>query len=162
MVTGLTRSVSLDNVFLECGWVPLSIRRHEQKFSFMYKAVNGLSPDYIRHSIPPYVRETTPCPLRNNYYLVIPLTRTEISRKSCVPSSAPMWNSLDTDIRTTDSLSRFKKSIRNLRPNNSKVPSSFLSGDKHLSVQHARGQNNCNNLKSDLYRNNLCQAYVQL
>ena len=60
IVTGLTRSVSLDNLYRECGWVPLSVRRQEQKLSFMYKAVNGLSPDYIRDIIPPYVRETTP------------------------------------------------------------------------------------------------------
>ena len=47
LVTGLTRSVSLKNLYKECGWVPLSTRRHEQKLSFMFKAVNGLTPDYI-------------------------------------------------------------------------------------------------------------------
>ena len=60
IVTGLTRSVSLDNLYRECWRVPWSVRRHEQKLSFMYKAVNGLSPDYIRDIIPPYVKETTP------------------------------------------------------------------------------------------------------
>ena len=44
--------------------MPLSLRRQEQKLSFRYKAVNGLSPDYIRDIIPPYVRETTPYLLR--------------------------------------------------------------------------------------------------
>ena len=33
---------------------------------FMYKAVNGLAPDYIRDIIPTYVRETSPYPLRIN------------------------------------------------------------------------------------------------
>ena len=59
IVTRLTRSVSLDNLYRECGWVPFSVKRHEQKLSFMYKVVNGLSPDYIRDIIPPYVRELT-------------------------------------------------------------------------------------------------------
>ena len=158
IVTGLTRSVSLDKLYRECGWVPLSVRRHEQKLSFMYKAVNGLSPDYIRDIIPPFVRETNPYPLRNNNNLVIPPTRTEISRKSCIPSSVSLWNSLDNDIRSANSLSSFKSSIKRLRLNNTKVPSYFLSGDRYLSVQHARIRNNCSNLKCDLYANHLCPS----
>ena len=124
----------------------------------MYKAVNGLSPDYIRDIIPPYVRETTPYLLRNNNNLVTPTTRTEISRKSCIPSSVSLWNSLDNDIRIADSLSSFKSSIKSQRQNNSKVPPYFLSGDRHLSVQHVRIRNNCSNLKSDLYEKHLCPS----
>ena len=47
IVTGLTRSVSLVNLYRECGWVPLHSRRKEQKLAFMYKAVKGLTPEYI-------------------------------------------------------------------------------------------------------------------
>ena len=101
-------------------------------------------------------RETTPYLLRNNNNLVTPTTRTEISEKSCIPSSVSLWNSLDNNIRTTDSLFSFKSSIKSQRPNNSKVPPYFLSGDRYLSVQHARVRNNCSNLKSDLYENHLC------
>ena len=158
IVTRLTRSVSLDNLYRECGWVPLSVRRQEQKLSFMYKAVKGLSPDYIRDIIPPYVRETTPYLLRNNNNPVTPITRTEISRKSCIPSSVSLWNSLDNDIRTADSLSSFKSSIKCQNQNNSKVPPYFLRGDRYLSVQHARIRNNCSNLISDLYEKHLCPS----
>ena len=37
-VTGLTRSVSLENLYKECGWATLSQRRHQHihKLSFMY------------------------------------------------------------------------------------------------------------------------------
>ena len=158
IVTGLTRFVSLDNLYRECGWVPLSVRRQEQKLSFMYKAVNGLPPDYIRDIIPPYVRETTSYLLRNNNNLVTPTTRTEISRKLCIPFSVSLWNSLDNDIRTADSLSSFKRSIKTQRPNKSKVPPYFLSGGRYLSVQHAQIRNNCSNLKSDLYEKHLCPS----
>ena len=34
-VTGLTRSVSLENLYKECGWVTLSQRRQQHKLSFM-------------------------------------------------------------------------------------------------------------------------------
>ena len=135
-------------------------KKTEQKLSFKYKAVNGLSPDYIRDIIPPCVRETTPYLLRNNNDLVTPTTRTEISRKSCIPSSVSLWNLLDNDIRTADSLSSFKSSIKSQRPNNSKVPPYFLSGDRYLSVQHARIRNNCSNLKSDLYEKHLCPSPI--
>ena len=98
-------------------------------------------------------KEVAPIIHINN--LVTPTTCTEISRKSCIPSSVSLWNSLDNDIRTADSLSSFKSSIKSQRPNNSKVPPYFLSGDRYLSVQHARILNNS---KSDLYDNHLCPS----
>ena len=73
IVTGLTRSVSLENLYRECGWVPLSIRRNEQKLASMYKI-----PEYISDLIPPFVRDVTNYPLSNNNSLTIPFTRTEI------------------------------------------------------------------------------------
>ena len=47
IVTGLTRSVSLDNLYKESGWVSLIERRKQQKLIFMYKSVNGLIPSYV-------------------------------------------------------------------------------------------------------------------
>ena len=37
IVTGLTRSVSLENLYRECGWLSLSERRKQQKLNFMYR-----------------------------------------------------------------------------------------------------------------------------
>ena len=37
VVTGLTRSVSLLNLYKECGWVPLSTRRQEQNYHLCSK-----------------------------------------------------------------------------------------------------------------------------
>ena len=59
IVTGLTRSVSLDKLYRECGWVALSERRKNQELYFMYKALNGQVPSYISDAIPPHIRETT-------------------------------------------------------------------------------------------------------
>ena len=55
IVTGLTRSVSLDNLYRECGWVSLTERHRQQKVIFLYKSVNGLVPTYISDLIPPSV-----------------------------------------------------------------------------------------------------------
>ena len=107
IVTGLTRSVSLPNLYEECGWIPLETRRQEQKLTLIFKSVNGLTPSYISDLIPPLVRNTTHYPLRNSNNLVIPYNRTEISRKSCIPSSVSLWNSLDSNIRSSNSTSHF-------------------------------------------------------
>ena len=114
LVTGLTRSVSLVNLYRECGWVPLNTRRKEQKLAFMYKAVNDLTPDYISDLIPHFVRDTTNYALRNNNNLAVPFTRTEISPKSCIPSSISLWNSLDEEIRSSSSLSSFKSKLKKI------------------------------------------------
>ena len=42
IVSGVTLSVSIDNLYGECGWVTLDERRKQQKFIFMYKSVDGL------------------------------------------------------------------------------------------------------------------------
>ena len=72
IVTGLTRSVSLANLYIECGWIPLKTRRQEQKQTLIFKAVNGLTPNYISDLIPPVVRNTTNYSLRNNNDFVVP------------------------------------------------------------------------------------------
>ena len=47
IVTGLTRSTSIVNLYKECGWNSLADRRYFQKMCFMYKCSNNLVPDYI-------------------------------------------------------------------------------------------------------------------
>ena len=155
IVTGLTRSVSLANLYSECGWIPLKTRRQEQKQTLIFKAVNGLTPNYISDLIPPLVRNTTNHSLRNNNDFVVPYARTEISRKSCIPSFLSLWNSLDSDIRSSNRTSHFKSNLKRLRPAITKVPSFYLTGDRYLSVLYARIRNKCSNLNNDLFNNHL-------
>ena len=151
IVTGLTRSVSLPNLYEECGWIPMETRRQEQKLTLIFKSVNGLTPSYISDLIPNLVRNTTDYPLRNSNNLVIPYNRTEISLKSCIPLSVSLWNSLDPNIRSSNSTSHFKTNLKRLRSTNSKDPSYYNTGDGYLSVLHAR----CSNLNNDLFNNHL-------
>ena len=154
IVTGLTRSVSLPNLYEECGWIPLETRRQVQKLTLIFKSVNGLTPSSIS-LIPPLVRNKTNYPLRNSNNLVIPYNRTEISRKSCIPSSVSLWNSFDPNIRSSNSTSHFKTNLKRLRSTNSKDPSYYNTGDRYLSVLHARIRNKCSNLNNDLFNNHL-------
>ena len=117
----------------------------------MYKSVNGNVPPYISDIIPPLARETTDYLLRNQNNIAAPFCRTEISRKSCIPSSITLWNALDEETRNSLSVSSFKYQMKN-RQTNSKVPSFYLTGNRYLSVLHARLRNKCSNLSSDLFR----------
>ena len=108
LVTGLTRSVSLENLFKECGWTTLSKRRQQHKLSFMYKVNNGIVPSYIHDLIPPLLSEISNYPLRNNRNISVPFNRTSISQESCIPSSIRLWNSLEDDLKNLLTLQTFK------------------------------------------------------
>ena len=120
-------------------------RRKQQKLIFMYKSVNGLVPSYVSDLIPPLVGETNAYNLRNNNNITVPFCRTEISRKSCIPSSISAWNSLDIELRNSPSLSSFKYQLKKTQ-NNSIVPTYYKVGSRYISVLHARIRNNCSNL----------------
>ena len=78
----------------------------------MYKTFNNLVPVYITELIPPLTGDVSNNPLRNSNNIAIPFTRTEISHMSCIPSSITLWNSLDQNVRTIDSLKCFKNHIK--------------------------------------------------
>ena len=68
VVTGPTRSVSLENLHRECGWTSLAERRKQQKLTFMFKTMNGFVSPYISDLISPththpVIREVTNYPL---------------------------------------------------------------------------------------------------
>ena len=112
VLTGLTRSVSLEKLYKECGWAPLSERRQFEKLCFMCKCNYNIVPDYISDLIPPLEGEVSNYPLRNANNFTTPRTRTETFRKSCIPSSVALWNSLDSSVGDIDSLKRFKNTLK--------------------------------------------------
>ena len=155
IVTGLTRSVSLENLYRECGWLSLSERCKQQKLNFMYRSVNGLVPTYITDLILPVIRDTTNYPLRNQNNITIPFCRTEIFRKSCIPSGIALWNSLHESLRNSSTLNSFKYQMKRELVDVQKVPPYYIYEDRYLSVMHSRIRNNCSNLSNDLYLNHL-------
>ena len=59
LVTGLTRSELLENLYKECGWTTLSQKRQQHKLSFMYNVSTGMVTSYIQDLIPPIVGEVS-------------------------------------------------------------------------------------------------------
>ena len=154
LVSGLTRSVSLENLYIECGWATLSQRRHQHKLSFMYNVNTGMVPSYIQDLIPPLVSEISDYPLRNNSNISVPLNRTSISQKSCIPLSIRLWNSLEDNFKNISTLPTFKKHTIS-KFNIAHVPPFFSIGNRYMSVLHARLRNNSSGLNSDLFRNHI-------
>ena len=111
IVTGLTRSVSIDKLIKEIGWLSLSDRRLFQKGVLMYKIINGLAPEYI---MPPFVSERTEYSLRNAADIFVLSRRTEMYSRSFFPSSVDYWNKLPLSVRSADSLSAFNNYLRDL------------------------------------------------
>ena len=103
---GLTKWVSLDNIYRERGWVSLIERRRQQKRNFAYM-FNGLVPSYVSDLIPP-LGETRTYTLRNQNDITVPFCRTEISRNSWILSSFSAKNTLDIELRSSLSLASFK------------------------------------------------------
>ena len=47
LVSELTRSVTINNLMNEVGWLSLSDKREHQKLVIMYKIQNGMAPDFL-------------------------------------------------------------------------------------------------------------------
>ena len=154
VVTGLTRSVSIQSLVKEIGWVSLSDRRKIQKLVIFYKYKNGILPQYLESLFPDTVATTSNYNLRNNNNHVTVARRSQLYANSFIPSATDLWNSLSIEIRNSRSLSIFKTKIKELfqAP---KVPKYYLVGDRYLSVVHARLRNNCSSLNNDLYLNHV-------
>lgn len=160
IVTGLTRSTSLVNLYKECGWDSLADRRHFQKLCFMYKCTSNTVPGYILDLIPPNVRDISNYPLRNSENISSIYTRTERFARSCLPSSISLWNNLESPIKQNDSFPAFRSSLKQHLLSTHEVPDYFVKGKRKLSVLHARIRNNCSDLKSDMYTNHLSNDRV--
>ena len=82
LVTGPTRSVSLEKLYKECGWETLESGRKSFKLHFMFKVSNNLVPHYIEELIPPLVGNRTQYELRNSQNFDNLYARTSLLQKS--------------------------------------------------------------------------------
>ena len=88
----------------------------------MYKCSNNLVPDYISNIIPPLVGEVSNYPLRNRQNIASMHTRTEIFRKSCIPSAVSDWNYLNNNMREIDTYVSFHSTFKNDVLDNTHAP----------------------------------------
>ena len=85
-------------------------------------------------------------------------TRTEVFRKSCLPSAVSLWNELSPNIKQCESFTTFQRQLKLHSFGTRKVPEYFQKGNRFLSVMHARIRNQCSNLNGDLFKNYLSNS----
>lgn len=155
IVTGLTRSVSINELIKEIGWLSLQERRNLQKLTIMYKIENGMLPDQFSNIFPNRVGENSDYNLRNASNFEVVNRRTSLFSNSFVPSAVNQWNNLPVHIKNSNSVSVFKSNLIKECFHHHKVPAYFISGSRTFSVYHARLRNNCSDLNADLFYNHL-------
>ena len=132
IVTGLTRSVHLDWLYKEVGWVPLSKWRKEHKLITFHRIIRGFVPDYLQDLLPPLVDDSQ-YHLRNYLDFIAPMCRLEIYKKYFFPSAISLWNSLPIDIRNIIDECKFKKAVST---KSAPPPKHFFFGERKFSIIH--------------------------
>ena len=143
-------------MYKECGWLTLSQRSQQRKLSFRYNVNAGLVLSYISDLIPPLVSEISDYPLRYNRNISFPYNRTNISQKSCIPSSISLWDGLEDDLKNLSNLTAFKNmytlsltshTFHHTLPLEIDIYQSYIILTIFL---HVRLRNRCSNLNNDL------------
>ena len=138
IVTGLTRSASLYNLYHELGWLTLSERRKYQKLVLTYKITHNMVPKYLSSLFPQNVGNSVGYNLRNNADFALLPCCTTLYENSCIPSIISLWNNLPLNFRNATTISSFKREISDYMFPTNNVPSYFSFGKRYLSVIHAR------------------------
>ena len=99
-------------MFTELGWQLIHKRLKYNKAVFIYKALNGFTPEYITSLLRP-VAETYDRRLRSsvNGTLAVPRSRTSLYDRSFSVSAPRLWNSLPVSLRHSTSLNVFKNNL---------------------------------------------------
>ena len=105
-VSGAWKGTNRNKIYEELGWETLDLRRFFRRQTMFYKIIKNLTPDYLRHPIPP---------LRGHYGFrspdvlhLIPWNKDRY-KHSFYPDSVISWNNLGPELRDAKSLSIFKK-----------------------------------------------------
>ena len=150
IVSGVTRSITLSNLYKGISWLKLDDRRKYQKLILIYKIINGLAPQYLNNIFPLPVNSRTDYALRNANQIDLVVCRTDLHAKFFIPSAVSLWNELPDDLKSSPSLSLFKYGILQTF-SVSQVPRHYFVGERKFSVLQPSMRNNCSDLKFDLF-----------
>ena len=127
-------------------------RRYKHRMITFFKMVKNLTPPYLQDLVPPNLHQISNRNLRNQTDFTIPRSRTNLYDSSFIPTATREWNSLPAEIKSSTSISIFK---RMLNRDKIKVPSFFFNGDRKAQVLHARLRLACSSLNADLFNNHI-------
>ena len=155
VVTGAIKGTSGRALMNELAWESLSTRRKMHKLFYMFKIFRCISPAYLVELLPDTVDKRTCRSLRSGENLTLfSSCRTEKFKQSFFPSTVKLWNSLQTELRTSASLSAFKKEIKSFFSPLIGKKRFNVSLNRWASILHARLRLGSHALNEYLFRIN--------
>ena len=157
IVTGASKCVSIEKLYLDLGWETLQKRRTDHKLHYFYKMINNLVPDYLADLVPQYVRERSnnSYPLRNASDISHINARTALYKNSFLPLTSTLWNSLPITTRTAPTLNCFKSLISKPLV---KSPLYYNCGSRPNQIYHTRIRLDSSFLNGRRYEANLVES----
>ena len=148
-IIGTVRGTGHDVMYEESGLIPLRIRRERRKLILFFKFVNGLLPTHLSRKFPEFVSNfQSRYPRRRLLERQPPQWTSEFYHQSYFPISTELWKNLPDDIKSTTSISAFKRFLNN---NDPVVPSYFYLGDRVPRIIHCKLRLNMSDLQSDMF-----------
>ena len=103
IVTGARRGTSHDLLYEELKWTLLRDRRYNIKIKQFCDIIEGNSPNYLSDLVP---KPVNPRNLRNSKNIPPIKCRTEVFRRSFLPSSITLWNELPVEVRNIEAITK--------------------------------------------------------
>jgi hypothetical protein len=154
--TGAYVNTSHEKLLHELGWPTLSERRKYAQLTILYKMKNNLVPPYLSSLLPSQRQQISNYNMRNPTNLTIQHTRTESFKRSFIPASSLIWNALPEHVRSSTTLSAFKRSTKPDVTKRKDYSCGIGIGSIHLS----RIRMNMSGLKSHLYECNIVDTNI--
>ena len=121
----------------------------------MHKIHNSCVPKYLSEIIPNTRGNDSAYRTRNSENYTLPKCRLDVFKKSFVPDTIHLWNSVSLDIRRETSVNKFKTLLSGLYQTCiSKPPSYYSFGKRKLNIIHTKLRHCCI-LNHDLYKLNI-------
>ena len=109
MWTGAISRSGNVNMSTDLGWESLASRRERSKLNLMFKIVHFIAPDYLVNRLPRRPRsKLSSIKLRSVNSLFTPRCRTVKYSKSYFPTAIKSWNAIKDNIKSADSIEKFK------------------------------------------------------
>ena len=113
IITGTPRRHHITPVLKELHWIPVQHRIQFKILTYTFKALHGQAPDYIASLLDVYKPYRELRSGSNGTTLVVPKSRTKMYGDRSFMTVAPsLWNSLPSEIRSSSTISSFKKSLK--------------------------------------------------
>lgn len=111
----VTRTCTRDHItpiLRDLHWLPVHWRIQYKVLLQVYKAQNGLAPNYISELLEPYRPSRALRSATDSHLLLEPMTRSSWGDRAFSKAAPVLWNALPYSIRTAESLDFFKSNLK--------------------------------------------------